>query len=99
MRLIGRRTKRDSSVAAFVCVAPGAEHQINSGELARRLDEEFKVTSFLLIDEREKSIAVLKLALQDRDQELASVYASRSWRLTSPLRTVSGLLRQFKGRN
>ena len=99
MRSIGWRTESDSSVAAFVCVAPGVEHKINLGRLTRRLGEEFHATSFQLIDEQEGSIGVLKLALQDRDQELASVYASRSWRLTSPLRTACGLLRQFKGRN
>ena len=99
MRSIGWRTERNSLVAAFVCVAPGAEHHINLGKLTRRLGEEFEATSFQLVDEQEKSIGVLKLALQDRDQELASVYASRSWRLTSPLRMICGLLRRLKGRN
>ena len=99
MRPIGWQTERNSSVAAFVCVVPGAEHHINLGKLRRRLGEEFEATSFQLVDEQEKSIGVLKLAFQDHEQEIASVYGSRSWRLTSPLRMICGILRRLKGRN
>ena len=53
-RSIGWRTETDSSVAAFVCAAPGVERHIDLRELASRLDEEFRSVSIPSNDQRVK---------------------------------------------
>lgn len=41
----------------------------------------------------EQKIQQADIAIQKKQQELAALYASRSWRLTKPLRTLGGFAR------